>query len=168
VDQRTVKLQLDKVSKVFVTERRQEVPVFRDLDMTVYNNEFVSVIGPSGCGKTTLLSLVAGLIPVTSGPVLMDGKEICKPGRERGVIFQQDAILPWRTVLGNVEYGLELRGVAKAERRRIAEEYLSLVGLREYADFYPKELSGGMKPTWCAGRPRSWWVVPAIASSRSV
>ncbi len=139
------KLQLDNVSKVFTTESGRQVEVFRDLNMVVYRNEFVSIVGPSGCGKTTLLSLTAGLIPVTTGRVLMDGQEVRKPGRDRGVMFQQDAILPWRTVLENVEYGLELRGVPKAERRRIAREYLNLVNLEKYADFYPKELSGGMK-----------------------
>lgn len=139
------KLQFESVTKVFVTERGREVVVFRGLDMVIAENEFVCIVGPSGCGKTTLLSLAAGLITVTSGRVLMDGHEVRKPGRERGVIFQQEAILPWRTVLANVEYGLELRGVAKVERRRIAEEYLKVVGLQGYNDFYPKELSGGMK-----------------------
>ncbi len=145
MDEKTVKLQFEKVAKIFTTQAGREVPVFRELEMAVYGNEFISIVGPSGCGKTTLLSLAAGLLPVTSGRVLMDGREVRKPGRERGVIFQQDAILPWRTVLGNVEYGLELRGVGKAERRSVAREYLKVVNLEKYADFYPKELSGGMK-----------------------
>jgi NitT/TauT family transport system ATP-binding protein len=92
-----------------------------------------------------LLNIIAGLLPPTSGRILLDGEEVRGPGRERGMVFQQDAILMWRKVLGNVEYGLELRGVPKEERRRAAMDYVRLVGLEPFADFFPKELSGGMR-----------------------
>jgi NitT/TauT family transport system ATP-binding protein len=92
-----------------------------------------------------LLNLVAGLTLPSAGQIFVDGHAVLGPGRERGVVFQQDAILPWRSVIRNVEYGLELRGESRATRRQVAERFLRVVGLERFADFYPKELSGGMK-----------------------
>jgi NitT/TauT family transport system ATP-binding protein len=140
-----VKIQLDDVRKTYTTEGGGTVEVLHGVSADIFEKEFVVLIGPSGCGKSTLLNIVAGLLPPTGGRVVLDGHEVRGPGRERGMVFQQDAILMWRKVLGNVEYGLELRGVAKAERRRIAMDYVRLVGLERFVDFFPKELSGGMR-----------------------
>jgi NitT/TauT family transport system ATP-binding protein len=140
-----VKIRLEGLSKSFLTEQGRRLEVLRGVTAEIYAHEFVSLIGPSGSGKTTLLNLVAGLTLPSAGQIFVDGRAVLAPGRERGVVFQQDAILPWRSVIRNVEYGLELRGESRAARRQVAERFLRVVGLERFADFYPKELSGGMK-----------------------
>jgi NitT/TauT family transport system ATP-binding protein len=140
-----VKIRIDGLSKTFLTEQGRRLDVLRGVSAEIYAHEFVSLIGPSGSGKTTLLNLVAGLTLPSAGQIFVDGHAVLGPGRERGVVFQQDAILPWRSVIRNVEYGLELRGESRATRRQVAERFLRVVGLERFADFYPKELSGGMK-----------------------
>jgi NitT/TauT family transport system ATP-binding protein len=115
------------------------------LSLEVAAGELVSVVGPSGCGKSTLLDLVTGLSKPTAGRILLDGKPVTGPGLDRGIVFQQYALLPWRTAQANVELGLEGRGLARSERRRIARDHLALVGLAGFEDRYPHELSGGMK-----------------------
>jgi NitT/TauT family transport system ATP-binding protein len=142
---RRTKIRLEGLTKTYQTEQGDRIEVLRGVEGEIYDQEFVSLIGPSGCGKTTLLNLVAGLISPTDGRVLVDGHPVISPGRDRGVVFQQDAILPWRTVIRNVEYGLELGGVDRVKRREVALGVLRVVGLESFADFYPKELSGGMK-----------------------
>ncbi|MFI0937637.1 ABC transporter ATP-binding protein [Streptomyces sp. NPDC021020] len=117
----------------------------RDVSLEIAAGEFLAVVGPSGCGKSTLLDLLGGLAEPTSGRVLVDGKPVRGPGLDRGVVFQQYALLPWRTAQANVEFGLEAKRVPRRERRERAREYLSLVGLDGFADRYPHELSGGMK-----------------------
>ncbi|MHB1131630.1 MAG: ABC transporter ATP-binding protein [Chloroflexota bacterium] len=139
------KIRLNSVAKSYHTERRETLSVLKGITASFAPGEFVSIIGPSGGGKTTLLFLIAGLLPVTAGEIFVDEKPISGPGRDRGMVFQQDAILMWRTVRANVEYGLELRGTPRAQRQRVSSQYLQMVGLQEFADFYPKELSGGMK-----------------------
>lgn len=118
---------------------------FDGLNVAVPDQQFVAIVGPSGCGKTTLLNTVAGLIEPNAGEILVDGMPVSGPGRDRGVVFQQDAIFMWRTVRKNVEYPLECQGLRRSERAERAEGYLQLVGLENFRDFYPKELSGGMK-----------------------
>jgi NitT/TauT family transport system ATP-binding protein len=113
--------------------------------LDIADREFVTVVGPSGCGKSTLLNLAAGLTEPSAGEVLVDGVPVTGPGPERGVIFQQYALFPWLTVRGNVEFGLKLASVPRAERRRRAEHAIDLVGLGDFADALPKTLSGGMK-----------------------
>jgi NitT/TauT family transport system ATP-binding protein len=103
------------------------------------------VIGPSGCGKTTLLRIIAGLEDSSAGKVLLDGEEVSEPGQHVGLVFQEYALFPWRTVLENVEFGLEIKGVAKRERRKRALQYIITIGLEGFEDKYPKELSSGMK-----------------------
>lgn len=116
-----------------------------DLSVGIAEGEFVTVIGPSGCGKSTLLDIVAGLEPATSGEVLLDGRRIDGPRPDIGVVFQQDATFPWLTAQQNVEFGLQHSGVAKAERGDRARQALDLVGLLEFADHHPSQLSGGMR-----------------------
>ncbi len=121
------------------------VTAVHDVSLDVDKGEFVSVVGPSGCGKTTILNMIAGFIPYSGGEILLNDKPIDGPGPERGVVFQSFALFPWKTVLDNVGFGPKMRGVAKAERDRIAHEYLALAGLTHAANRYPNELSGGMQ-----------------------
>ena len=136
---------LKSVQKKFVSEKGRELEVLKKVKEKINNEEFVVLIGPSGCGKSTLLNIIAGLEKCTSGEVIVGGKKIINPSRDRGMVFQQDALLMWRKVIDNVEYGLELSGVKKNDRKKIALDQLKNVGLEEFADFYPKELSGGMR-----------------------
>lgn len=138
------KIVIDNVSRTYYG-KSGPVVALGDVSLEIASGEFVCVVGPSGCGKTTLLNIIAGLDFPTAGRVLLDGKEITGPGAERGVIFQQYALFPWMTVLGNVEFGLKLKGIPKAERRRIARQYIEMVGLHDFENALPKELSGGMK-----------------------
>ena len=115
------------------------------VSLDIKENEFICVVGPSGCGKSTLLNIIAGLLEPTSGTVTLDGKVIEGTGVERGVVFQQYALFPWRTVLKNVMFPLEMKKVPKAEAEAIARKYIKSVGLEGFEKSYPKELSGGMK-----------------------
>ena len=116
-----------------------------DVTLKVMDGEFLSIVGPSGCGKTTFLSVVDGLLPATGGRILLDGKGVTKPGRDRAVVFQDASLLPWRTVQGNVLYGLECQGVNSREARERAQQFTEMVGLRGFENHYPHELSGGMQ-----------------------
>ncbi len=115
------------------------------VDLSINKGEFVSIVGPSGCGKSTFLDLVGGLSKPSEGSISIDGKPVTGPGLDRGIVFQQYALFPWRTAIENVEFGLENQKVEKKERAEIAKKYLSLVGLGGFEDRYPYELSGGMK-----------------------
>ena len=110
-----------------------------------HENEFVCVVGPSGCGKSTLLNIIAGLHEPTSGQVLVDGQAVSGPGPDRGVVFQQYALFPWLTVQKNVEFGLKLQGMSQDKAEQEAKKYIKMVDLEQFAQSYPKELSGGMK-----------------------
>src|SRR5208282_4163582 len=122
-----------------------ETQALGGVNLAISTGEFHVILGPSGCGKSTFLDLVAGLTTPTSGEFRIDGKPVTGPGTDRAVVFQQYALLPWRTALGNVEFGLENLQPDKNERKRIATNFLSLVGLNGFQDHYPHELSGGMK-----------------------
>ena len=119
--------------------------VLEELDLRVGQGEFVSLLGPSGCGKTTLLKIVAGLLPPTGGTVLLEGKESRGPSREKAMVFQHFNLLPWRTAITNVAYGLEVQGMPKAERLEKAAQYLRLLDLEGFENHYPSQISGGMK-----------------------
>ncbi len=140
----TPKIHFDHVSSVFDLNG-QPFTAIGDVDLAISDNEFVTVVGPSGCGKSTLMNMAAGLLGPTSGRVTVDGEDVTGPGPERGVIFQQYALFPWLTVRENVEFGLELQKINKAERRRIVDHQLELTDLTNFADALPKNLSGGMK-----------------------
>ncbi|BBL80730.1 ATP-binding protein [Rubrobacter xylanophilus] len=137
-------LTVEKVTKTY-TGKEAEVTALKDIDVSVSKGEFVSVVGPSGCGKTTLLEIMAGLREPTSGSVKVRGQEIRGPHPSIGIVFQEESTFPWRTVLENVEFGLQMRGVEKKERRERARELISLVGLSEFEGAYPHQLSGGMR-----------------------
>jgi NitT/TauT family transport system ATP-binding protein len=117
----------------------------RDINLAVRPGEFVALLGASGCGKTTLLRTVDGLEQATSGQLLIDGKEQSAPGHDRGFVFQQDSLMPWRNVLRNVMFGLELQRVERKEAAARARDYINLVGLNGFEKHYPHELSGGMR-----------------------
>jgi NitT/TauT family transport system ATP-binding protein len=134
------RVKLERISKHF-----DELVAIDNLNLSVAEDEFVCILGPSGCGKTTVLRLIAGLDTPTSGEIFEDGKKVMGPGPDRGMVFQEFDLFPWRTVMKNVEFGLEIKGVPKEERRRIAQKFIDLVNLEGFEDAYPKELSGGMK-----------------------
>jgi NitT/TauT family transport system ATP-binding protein len=122
-----------------------ELVAIKDFNLEVEAGEFICLLGPSGCGKTTLLRIVAGLDFQTSGSISINGKIIAGPGSDRGMVFQEFGLFPWRTVLKNIEFGLELQKMAKPERLKISQKYINLVGLRGFENSRPYELSGGMK-----------------------
>jgi NitT/TauT family transport system ATP-binding protein len=124
---------------------RAPLTVLQDVDLTIPRGAFVSIIGQSGCGKSTLLRLMAGLLSPTQGEILHDDQTVRGLDRRLGFVFQQDAVFPWLTVARNVEYGPRCRGVPRAERERLVEQWCAAVGLEAFRDAYPKELSGGMR-----------------------
>ena len=163
--QDAIKLSVDGVSKTFRVRgvRRSEdtlLPVLRRVSFTVRDGEIVSLIGESGCGKTTLLRLVQGLIRRDAGDIRVDGKPVSEPGRDRGFVFQQASLLPWRSARANVEFGLELQGVPRAKRAERASALLKLVGLEQAAEQFPHQLSGGMQQR--VGLARALAIDPAI------
>ena len=135
---------LTNLSVVLGTGDRS-VEALRDINLTVEENEFLCVMGPSGCGKTTLLNVIAGFVPATSGSAMMNNSHIAGPGKDRAVVFQSDAVFPWMTVEQNIAYSGRFSKASRAERKRAVETYLDLVGLREFRKAWPKELSGGMR-----------------------
>lgn len=126
-------------------EEATEFEAIKQLDLTVKQGEFLAIVGPSGCGKSTFLDMIAGLAKPSSGEIFMDGKLITGPALDRGIVMQGYALFPWRTVRKNVEFGLEIKKVPQKERQEISQQYLELVGLKNFEDRYPHELSGGMK-----------------------
>ena len=123
----------------------RQVEALRGIDLDFPRGKLTSLLGPSGCGKTTLLKIIAGLLEADSGSITINGKAVRGPGPERAFVFQDFALLPWATVLRNVAFGLELRGIAKAEREQTARHYIDEVGLSGFEQKYPHELSGGMR-----------------------
>ena len=138
------KVSIRDVKRVFKGQNG-EVTALNGVSLEIDEKEFVCIVGPSGCGKSTLLNILGGLDKQNSGDVLVDGKTISGPSPDRGVIFQQYALFPWLTVKKNVEFGLQLKKLPRAEINRISDYYINLVGLQDFKKSYPKELSGGMK-----------------------
>jgi NitT/TauT family transport system ATP-binding protein len=137
-------LSIHNLTKTFPTEDRDLVAI-QDFNLEIEEGEFVCLLGPSGCGKTTLLRMVAGLETPTGGEILFKGKPIKGPGSDRGMVFQEFALLPWRNVRHNIEFGLEVRRVPFEERTNISDHFIELVGLKGFEKAYPWSLSGGMK-----------------------
>ncbi len=142
-----VKLEIEHLTKRYWTERSAtEVLALADVSIAVEDGEFLAIVGPSGCGKTSLLNIVAGLLPYDEGTVRIDGKRVDGPGVDRSVVFQHASLLPWRTIAGNVRYGMEMqRRFDEATMRERADHFIKLVGLSGFEKHYPSELSGGMQ-----------------------
>jgi len=136
---------LDAVTKTYASRSGAPVEALKPFSLDIAAGEFLVIVGPSGCGKSTLLYMLAGFSDPTSGAIQVDGRAIDGPDIDRGMVFQSYALFPWLTVRGNVEFGLERKGIARRERHDIAMEYLQMVGLRDFADKHVSELSGGMK-----------------------
>jgi NitT/TauT family transport system ATP-binding protein len=139
------KLEVRGLSKSFRRAKGEPVRVIDGLSFEVADLEFLAIIGPSGCGKSTVLRLIDGLIPPDSGAIYVNGSPVAGPGQGRGMVFQSFDLFPWRTAIKNVEFGLELQGASRAERREASRHYIALVGLQGFEDAYPHELSGGMQ-----------------------
>ena len=140
------KIEIRDLTVDYVNEDRGERHrAIESLTLDIRENEFLCVVGPSGCGKSTLIAAIAGFLRPAAGELTMDGRRITGPGADRGVVFQEYALLPWKTVIDNVALGLKLRGVPRAERHEIARRFLRLTNLADAAEKYPHELSGGMK-----------------------
>jgi NitT/TauT family transport system ATP-binding protein len=140
----TAHIVIDSVSKVFDGDGRRMVAL-QDISLEIPHGQFVCLLGPSGCGKSTLLNAVAGFAPPTTGRVLADGVPVAGPGPERGMVFQEYALFPWMTVEQNVGFGLEIKGMARAQVAARVGELLKLLSLEDFAKRYPKDLSGGMR-----------------------
>ncbi len=138
-------IRIENLYKTFVTNKGQEVAALRDINIDIYSNNFICLVGPSGCGKSTLLRIVAGLEKASSGNAIYKNKKIDSPSSKIGLVFQEYSLLPWRTVLENVGLGLEFKKISFNKIKKIAGEYLELVGLSQFAGAYPYELSGGMQ-----------------------
>lgn len=140
-----IRLNIENISKSFRMENGKEHPVVENLSFQVKDNEFLILLGPGHCGKTVTLNIIAGLMTADSGAVQIDGKPVTGPNPAMGMVFQKTGILPWKTVMENVELGPKMRGVPKEERREKAQHYIDLVGLNGFEKHLPRQLSGGMK-----------------------
>ena len=140
------KLRVEGVSRIFPAVRAAgPVPALEPTDLTIAENDFLTILGPSGCGKSTLLRMIAGLDRPTAGRVLLDGREVRGPGADRGMVFQSYTLFPWLTIAENIAFGLRERGAPAGERREVVAAYVEKVGLRGFENHYPKQLSGGMQ-----------------------
>jgi NitT/TauT family transport system ATP-binding protein len=137
-------LQASAISKSFEVDR-QPLPAVAQMDLTVNAGEFLCLVGPSGCGKSTLRQLFSGLMPPDSGQVYFEGQPLTQPAPEIGIVFQKPNLMPWRTVIENILLPLQIQGIPMPEARRQAQKTLELVGLADFIDVYPKQLSGGME-----------------------
>src|SRR3954463_13382241 len=138
-------IEIDHVSHIFQTSGRQSHLALSDISLRIEDGAFVSILGPSGCGKSTLLYIVGGFVNPTEGVARVKGHAITGPGPDRGPVFQEFALFPWKNVLGNVMYGLRQQGVPRMEAEVQSRRLIEMVGLKGFENFYPKELSGGMK-----------------------
>src|SRR5256885_9141314 len=136
---------IEGVSHCYRPPTGRPVLALEDVSLDVRGREFVALLGPSGCGKSTLLYLIGGFLPTETGRILIEGKSIGAPGPDRGIVFQHFALFPWKTVRGNVLYGLERMGLAREERERRAQTLIHPVGLTRLGDSHPSHLSGGMR-----------------------
>lgn len=154
------KIACEQVSKTFIQKGTRQVPVLADISLSVRDQEFLVVLGPGQSGKSTLLRIIAGLETPSAGRVLLNGQPVTGPGPDRGMVFQSYMLFAWKTVLANVKSGLELAGFSAADCQDIAMRYLALVGLEDFAHYYPHQLSGGMKQR--VGIARAYATNPAV------
>ncbi len=141
----TALLRVEGVSKEFDRVGKPSVEALRDINLSIGEGEFVSIVGASGSGKSTLLRIIDGLLAPTAGAVLVDGQHATRPGRDRAMVFQQDSLLPWKSVIENVAYGLTLAGRPWAEASAVAQRFVTMTGLTGFESHYPHQLSGGMR-----------------------
>ena len=139
------RLKIEDLSRSFAREDGSKLVALEHLSLDIEDKEFVCILGSSGCGKTTLLRLIAGLDQEREGRIILDGEEMFGPNPKIGFVFQEYSLFPWRTVIDNIAFGLEMNGIGREERYRTAERYLVLVGLEQFKNSYPSELSGGMR-----------------------
>jgi NitT/TauT family transport system ATP-binding protein len=139
------KLEIRDLKQSFLRDDGTQLVVLDQLSFDVQDKEFVCILGSSGCGKTTLLRLIAGLDEARDGSIFLDGEKMTGPSPKVGFVFQEYSLFPWRNVIDNIAFGLEMKGIPKEERYRIAERYLDLVNLSQFKTSYPSELSGGMR-----------------------
>jgi ABC-type nitrate/sulfonate/bicarbonate transport system ATPase subunit len=139
------KIRVEHLEKIFCSQNDMKITALTDINLNVQENEFVCILGPSGCGKSTFLRIVAGLEGSSSGKVFYDGQEHVKPRREIGMVFQNYSLMPWLNVLDNIALGLNFAGISKARRTAIAEKYLGMIGMSDFGEAFPNELSGGMQ-----------------------
>ncbi len=138
-------IEIDGVGKVYQEDTPEPIVAIDRIDLDIERNQFITIVGPSGCGKSTLLHMMGGFISASAGEIRLDGAAIDGPGPERGIVFQHFALFPWKTVMGNVEYGLVEKGMRKAERRELAQHYIDMVKLTGFENVFPNRLSGGMQ-----------------------
>jgi NitT/TauT family transport system ATP-binding protein len=141
----TALLHIQGIDKTFTRTGKASVEALRSINLSIQEGEFVSIVGASGSGKSTLLRIIDGLLAPTAGSVMVDGKIVTRPGPDRAMVFQQDSLLPWKTVTENVAYGLSLANRPKPEVAQIAQRFVELTGLRGFEGHYPHQLSGGMR-----------------------
>jgi len=139
------RLKIEDLTRAFTREDGSKLVAIEHLSLDIEDKEFVCILGSSGCGKTTLLRLIAGLDQDREGRIILDGEEMFGPSPKVGFVFQEYSLFPWRTVIDNIAFGLEMNGIGREDRYRIAERYLVLVGLEQFKNSYPSELSGGMR-----------------------
>ncbi len=139
------RLRIENVDKTFNRTGKPGVEALRGINLSIEEGEFVAIVGASGSGKSTLLRIIDGLLEPSSGTVYVDGATVSRPGRDRAMVFQQDALLPWKTVAENVAYGLTLAHAPKAEAEKTAQYFVNLAGLRGFEQHFPHQLSGGMR-----------------------
>ena len=137
-------IEINQINKVYFDKDNKENTILKDIDLSIQKGEFVSILGPSGCGKSTLLSMIAGLVSFTSGDIIVDEKKVVKPGKDRGMVFQEAALFPWMNVTENVMFPLR-KEMFKKDGLERAQHFLKMVQLSNYAHHYPHELSGGMQ-----------------------
>ena len=145
-------IRAENISHTFGAGTPEALAVLEEIDLVFESGSFNSIVGTSGCGKSTLLKMMAGLYSPTRGAITLNGEKITGTGRDRGMVFQQDAVFPWMTVAGNISYGPRLRGASRRERREIEAKWIKIVGLQGFEDRWPRELSGGMRKRVDIGR----------------
>jgi NitT/TauT family transport system ATP-binding protein len=138
-------LHIEGISKTFLRTGKPSVEALRDINLTIKEGEFVSIVGASGSGKSTLLRIIDGLMPASAGRINVAGMTVSQPGPDRAMVFQQDSLLPWKTVIENVGYGLAIGGMSRAQRDEISQRFIDLAGLKGFEHHYPHQLSGGMR-----------------------